>query len=84
MSPPSIPDRISINGDHEIFFDHTDPQSSNNLKILSLNCQSVISKKEVFWELLDNYSPDVVVACETWLNQSIVNNEFISPNYKMS
>ena len=57
--------------------------SSNNLKILSLNCQSVISKKEVFWELLDNYSPDVVVACETWLNQSIANNEFISPNYKM-
>ena len=43
----------------------------------------MISKKEVFWELLDNYSPDVVVACETWLNQSIANNEFISPNYKM-
>ena len=81
-----IPDRISTNVDHETIFDITDPQlntSSNSLKILSLNCQSVISKKEVFWELLENYSPDVVVACETWLNQSIANNEFISPDYKI-
>ena len=53
------------------------------MKIISLNCQSIVSKKEVFWELLDNYSPDIVIACETWLNQSILNNEIIPSDYKL-
>jgi len=41
--------------------------SIDNLKIISLNCQSINNKKEVFWEMLDSHSPDVIVACETWL-----------------
>jgi len=56
---------------------------SERLKIICLNCQSIISKKETFWELLDNDSPDIVVACETWLDQSVANNEIIPPDYKL-
>jgi len=37
----------------------------------------------VFWELLDNYSPDAVVACETWLDPSIKDNEIITTKYKL-
>ena len=37
----------------------------------------------MFWKLLDNYSPDIVVACETWLDQSIKDNEIILTNYKL-
>ena len=48
-----------------------------------MNCQNIVSKKELFWELLDNYSPDIVIACEIWLNQFILNNETIPSNYKL-
>ena len=55
----------------------------DSLNIISLNCQSILNKKEVFWELLDNHHPDIIVACETWLNQSIGDNEIISSNFKL-
>jgi len=55
---------------------------SENLKIICLNCQSIIGKK-VFWELLDNGSTDIVVACETWLDKTVANNEIIPPDYKL-
>jgi len=42
-----------------------------------------VSKKEVFWELLESHLPDIVVACETWLDQSITNNEVILSGYKI-
>jgi len=54
-----------------------------SLKIISVNYQSIVSKKEAFWELMDNHSPDIVVACETWLNQSILNSEIIPSDYKL-
>jgi len=56
---------------------------SDNLIIIGLNCQSIKNKKEVSWELLANYSLEIVVACETWLDQSIKDNEIISTSYKL-
>jgi len=56
---------------------------SESLKIICLNCQSIIDKKEVFWELLDNGLPDIVVACETWFDKTVANNEIIPPDYKL-
>ena len=38
------------------------------LSLLLINLQSVGNKKESFWEMLDNYSPDIVIGCKTWLN----------------
>ena len=35
----------------------------------------------MFWELLDSHSPDVIVACETWLDLSIKDNEIIYKLY---
>jgi len=32
---------------------------------------------------MDNHSPDIVIACETWLNQSILNSEIIPSDYKL-
>ena len=45
--------------------------------MICLNCQSIVNKKEAFWELLERHSPDIVVACETWLDQSVTDNEII-------
>ena len=56
---------------------------SENLKIICLNYQSIVNKKEAFWELLERHSPDIVVACETWLDQSVTDNEIIPSGYKL-
>ena len=33
--------------------------------------------------LLERHSPDIVVACETWLDQSVTDNEIIPSGYKL-
>ena len=33
--------------------------------------------------MLDNYSPDIVVGCETWLKPSILDNEIFPQNYNL-
>ena len=37
------------------------------LLLLNVNCQSIISKKAEFQELIDTHNPDIVCATETWL-----------------
>ena len=58
--------------------------SDSSLKLMLINIQSIISKKEVFWELLGNYSPDIIAGCEIWLTSLILDNEIIPDNnYKL-
>jgi len=47
-----------------------------------INIQSVASKKESFWELIDQHHPDIIYGCETWLNQTVYDNEVL-PSYKV-
>ena len=46
-----------------------------------INLQSILSKTENFWEMLDNYTPDI--DCEIWLNSSILDNEITPNNCKL-
>ena len=79
------------NGDSDLLdpvgTDHPNDSSLNTnfspLSLLLINLQSVGNKKESFWEMLDNYSPDIVIGCETWLNSSILDNEIMPTNYKL-
>ena len=48
-----------------------------------INLQSITSKKEVFWEVLEIYSPNIITGCETWVTYSILDNEVIPRNYKL-
>ena len=41
-----------------------------------------MSKRESFWEILDNFSPDIVIGCQTWLTSSILNNKIIPKLYR--
>ena len=50
----------------------------DSLSLILLNFQSIMSKRESFWEMLDNCSPDIVVGCETWLRPSILDNQMKS------
>ena len=48
-----------------------------------INIQSIVAKKEAFWELLDTYTPDIIVGCEAWLTPNVFDNEIILPSYKL-
>ena len=55
---------------------------SSNVKLASLNIQSVMSakKKPSFWNFLDNVDADIVCGCETWLSSSVGDGEVLPPN----
>ena len=53
------------------------------LIMMLINLQSITSKKEVIWEVLEIYSPDIITGCKTWLTSSILDNEVIPRNYKL-
>jgi len=55
----------------------------NHFKLLSINIQSVLAKREAFWELLQHHSPDIVVGYETWLNPSVLDSEIIPTSYTL-
>ena len=45
------------------------------LRILNVNCQSLRNKKGAWINLLTSTKPDIIIATETWLDQSITNSE---------
>jgi hypothetical protein len=52
----------------------------NKLRSVCLNIQSIKSKREAPWNLLDSSNPDILFGCETWLNPNITDNEILSEN----
>jgi len=48
-----------------------------------INIQSVISKKDSFWQFIDQHNPDIIFGCETWFNQSVYDNKVLPPSYKL-
>ena len=39
-----------------------------NLKVLNINCQSIVNKKAEFQAIIDELKPDIVVGTDYWLN----------------
>ena len=56
--------------------------NSSNVKLASLNIQSVMSakKKPNFWNSLDSVDADIVCGCETWLSPSVGDSEGLPSN----
>ena len=48
-----------------------------------INIQSIIAKKEAFWNLLDTYAHNIIIGCETWLTPNIFDDKIIPPTYKL-
>ena len=46
-----------------------------NLKLLNINCQSIVNKKAEFDALLDKHKPDIVVGTESWLIPNHIDSE---------
>jgi len=45
------------------------------LVLLQVNCRSILNKILEFWNLVDTYTPDVVIGTESWLSDEINNAE---------
>ena len=64
-----------------------------NLRILNINCQSILGKKAEFKASLEYIKPDIVCGTESWLNghcpgkepkpNAIQNNEIFPDNYRI-
>jgi hypothetical protein len=45
--------------------------------ILQVNCRSICNNVLELWNLIQTYSPDVVISPESWLNEEINNAEIL-------
>jgi len=52
-----------------------------SLVVLQVNCRSVYNKAIELWNLVDTYSPDVVIGTESWLKEDINNAEVFRADF---
>ena len=52
-------------------------------RLLILNCQSIIAKKPNFLNLINEHKPDFIAGTESWLSDSIHNNEIFPSTYSI-
>ena len=57
------------------------PLVNRKIRVMSINFQSIRSKKEEFWSMLEYSDPDIILASETWLNPNIKEREILPPSY---
>ena len=57
-------------------------KSADNLRVISVNCNSVKGKRAELAHLLHYTDPDVVLMCETKLCDGISDSEFLPNNYQ--
>ena len=50
-------------------------QTTSPLRILNVNCRSVVNNKGEFYHMLNELNPDIVVGTESWLTPDIQNSE---------
>ena len=51
------------------------------LRILTLNCQSIVNKRADLAEFLDRTNPYIIIATESWLTPNHYTSEFFPPSY---
>ena len=59
----------------------TKTKSRSPLRILTLNCQSLVNKRADFSELVDRSNPDIIIGTESWLRPDHFTAEFFPPSY---
>ena len=60
------------------------PRNDIPLKVLVVNCQSIrgANRKPLFHNMIESTKPDIVIGCESWLDNSISSTEVFPPDYK--
>ena len=49
--------------------------TASPLRILNVNCRSIVNKKSEFYYMLNDLNPDIVVGTESWHTPDIQNSE---------
>ena len=60
------------------------PITKRRLRVISVNFQSIKAKRELFWSLLKQTNPDIILASETWLHPGIHDCEVLPDNYTLT
>ena len=47
-----------------------------------VNCQSIRAKRESLHTCVDSYKPQIIIGSESWLDDSISNNEVLPPDFR--
>ena len=68
----------NINVTHELSVSH------NQLRIASINFQSISNKVSSFHEFIHSYDPDIILGCESWLTADVFSNEIFPSNYNIN
>lgn len=55
--------------------------SKNSLKIAVINFQSISAKREALHIFIETHNPDVIIGTESWLDDTVNNNEIFPPNF---
>ena len=55
-------------------------KNSGSIKILNINCQSIVNKKDQLHSVIDTENPDIIVGTESWLSPSIYDSEIFPPS----
>ena len=59
------------------------PDHLNNLMSLTINCQSLLAKKESHMNLISVHNPDIIFSTEYWLKADISSNEVFPTGYSV-
>lgn len=57
--------------------------SKGALKLLQVNCRSVVNKEIQLWNLIEACDADVVIGTESWLTEEILDSEICRNDYKI-
>lgn len=53
------------------------------LRLLQVNCRSIVNKTIEFWNLVDSCDADIVIGTESWLSDDVANSEILRSGYKL-
>ena len=67
LAPPFLPD----SGRQTTKTPNQPAQLPSSFSVLSLNCRSIVNKLAELSQVCEQYSPDIICLCETWLTAAI-------------
>jgi hypothetical protein len=60
-----------------------DSNLRSHIRVVIVNFQSALSKKEETLEMIDSVNPDIIMGTETWLDKSVGDSEVLPEVYKL-
>lgn len=55
--------------------------ANTNIRVMTINCRSIVNKIVELHSIVDIYNPDILVCVETWLDPNILTGELECQNY---